>query len=114
MEFGLSKIGLGALEEKFGDTMATVIENIVDPNTAITAKREITIKITFKPSLEERSICSMSSSVVAKLAPTKTLLSQIRVGIDETSKEVDAIEYVPQQGELFEPKPAKAKIQAIG
>ncbi len=100
MDFKLDQIGLGAVSERFEDEMVKVIENVLDPNTDVKKAREITIKLKVKPYPEDREMCEMEAIVSSKLAPTKTLISTLHVGMSEHG-EVNAVENVPQQGGLF-------------
>lgn len=45
----LGSVAGGAAEELFARELAKVLENVKDPNTAATAKRQIKITVTFKP-----------------------------------------------------------------
>lgn len=100
MDIDLGNMGLGAVQEKFEDEMKKVIENVLDPNTDAKTLRGITINVKIKPNPENREACSMEVVVSSKLAPTKTLESILMVGMSTTG-EVNAIESVPQQGNLF-------------
>ena len=107
MDLKLENIGLGAVSEKFDDELLNVIGNVLDVNTEAKTVREINIKLKIKPNPENREKCSMEAIVSSKLAPTKTLISTLHVGMSEHG-EVNAVEDVPHQGKLFEdPSPAK-------
>ena len=66
--YSLDKLLGGAVGEMFSEAMIEVAENVLDPNTKATAKREITLKLTIEPD-EERDIANMSAVVNKKLAP---------------------------------------------
>ncbi len=101
MDFKLENVGLGAVSEKFDDELLKVIDNVLDMNTEAKTQREVNIKIKIKPNPEDREMCEMEAIVSSKLAPTKTLISVLRVGVSEHG-EVNAVEYTPKQGSLFE------------
>lgn len=97
----LEEIGLGVIQEKFVDEQLRVIDNILDLNTDPKTAREITIKLKMKPDPENREMVSLEAIVSSKLAPTKTYVSTLTVGIDRRSGEVAVIENVLQQQPLF-------------
>lgn len=101
MNLNLKNIGLGAVSECFDDELVKVVGNILDHNTDPKAKRKITIELSIAPNPENRELCAMEVKVASKLAPTKTMVSALTVGMDRRTGEVDAIEHVPQQGKLF-------------
>ncbi len=107
MDLNLENVGLGAISEKFDDELIKIIENVLDPNTEAKTLREINIKLQIKPNPENREMCEMKAIVSSKLAPTKTLVSILQVGIDEVTGETNAVETVQQQGVLFDP-PSKS------
>lgn len=99
--FPLEEIGLGVVTEKYDDELCKVIDNILDLNTDPKTIREINIKLKMKPDPENREKVSLEALVSSKLAPTKTYVSSVTVGIDRRSGEMAAIEQVAQQQELF-------------
>ena len=105
----LEDVGLGVISERFQDEQVRVIENILDLNTEAKTAREITIKLKFKPDVDDRERCELEAIVSSKLAPTKTYVSQAIVGIDELTGEVDSAERLPQQRELFPRPPVKSE-----
>lgn len=62
----LSEIDNGAVEERFQNHLAEIIRSIEDPNTAATAKRVMTITLTFSPS-ESRSGTNLDVAFKNKL-----------------------------------------------
>lgn len=48
----LDTIGGGALSELFDAELARILANIADPNTDTSAKRVVTISVSFKPNLD--------------------------------------------------------------
>lgn len=78
----LNTLANGALLEKANKEMQSIVDNVSDPNTNPTAKRELTIKIVFSPN-EERDILQTEVSVKSKLSPQKGVSTKFLVG--ETS-----------------------------
>lgn len=97
----LESIGLGVVTEKYDDELCKVIDNVLDLNTDPKTQREINIKLKFKPDPENREKVSFEALVSSKLAPTKTYISSVTVGIDRRNGEMAAIENVAQQQSLF-------------
>jgi len=58
----------GMAVERFDDALAQVLANIVDPNTAPMAKREVVLKVEFKPD-RGRGLGKVAVQVQSKLAP---------------------------------------------
>lgn len=96
----LQDIGMGVVEERFNDELKLVIQNICDNNTDAKSAREINIKLKLKPDIEDRQQCDLELQVSSKLAPVKTYVSKMAVGVDSKG-EVDAEELAPRQKNLF-------------
>lgn len=64
----LIDMAMGAMKERVDYEMTRCVQNIADPNTKATAKREITLKITLEPD-ENRQHVEVSCSANSKLAP---------------------------------------------
>lgn len=79
----------GAIKERIDYEMGRVMQNISDPNTKASAKREITLKITLAPD-EDRKHIEVSSKLAA-MNPVKTSLATGR----ENGQTV-AVELTPQ------------------
>ena len=75
----LDTLGQGVAIEKFHDELTKVLDNILDPNTPPTAKRQITLTVTFKPD-EDRSFAHTRIETSSKLAPTKPVGTAIYIG----------------------------------
>jgi hypothetical protein len=82
----LDKMLNGALLEMFRREMGRVAVNIHDMNTSDTAKRQITIKLEFKPD-EERQIGEINATVQSRLCPAKSVKGKFLFGIDSVTKE---------------------------
>lgn len=113
MQINLENIGAGAASELFDDELMKVITNILDLNTEAKTTREINIKLKIKPDVENREQCELETIVSSKLAPVKSLVSTVTVGMDRKTGQVDAVEHVTKQRTLFDESIAgqdKAKI----
>lgn len=93
MNINLDKIAEGAVGEKFNSALKEVTKNILDPNTKATAKRTITLKLTFEPG-EDREIADVTVDYSTKLAPVKGVATRFVIGTDGSN--VIASEYKKQ------------------
>ena len=96
----MSKVNLqdfagGALQEKFNSAMQQVLENMTDTNTSWKTKREINVKISFEQN-EDRDDTAVDVSVVAKLAPSKSIGTRMAIGKNIKTGELYAEEYGSQ------------------
>ncbi|WP_029185605.1 hypothetical protein [Streptococcus suis] len=87
----LSSIADGGLQEKLNNELARVIENILDPNTDPTVKREVSIKLVLKPNDQRNSVDTIME-VKSKLAPQVKLSTTILVGQNYETGEIYANE----------------------
>lgn len=87
----LSSIADGGLQEKLNNELARVIENILDPNTDPTVKREVSIKLVLKPNDQWNSVDTIME-VKSKLAPQVKLSTTILVGQNYETGEIHANE----------------------
>lgn len=100
----LDTLANGALLELFGAELARVLTNIQDPNTDHKAKREISLRITFKPN-EARDVTDINVAASCKLAGIKPVHSMLFIG--KQNGQLVAVESNPKQPGLFDPnKPA--------
>jgi hypothetical protein len=88
----LDTIAGGAVAEAFELEFEKVMRNIVDPNTDSQAKREITVRIVFKPVGNDREEVLVGSQVTSKLAPNRPTLTTMFV--ENSRGVVAATEYV--------------------
>lgn len=93
MNINLDKLAEGAVGEKFNNALKEVTKNILDPNTKATAKRTITLKLTFEPG-EDREIADVTVDYSTKLAPVKGVATRFVIGTD--GSDVIASEYKKQ------------------
>lgn len=89
----LDSLAEGAVREKFNNALKEVTKNILDPNTKATAKRTITLKLTFEPG-EDREIADVTVDYSTKLAPVKGVATRFVIGTD--GSDVIASEYKKQ------------------
>lgn len=88
------RMAQGAFEERVDRAMADAIDNILDPNTKATVKRNITLNIELKPD-EERSHIEVSVSVKTKLAALNPVPTSLAIVADGNGELVVA-EMIPQ------------------
>jgi hypothetical protein len=100
----------GAAIEAFDYEMSRVAENILDPNTLATSPREITLKVTIKPTAD-REMGSVDFHCTTKIAPTKPLNTRIFFSLE--NGHAIAIEHDPKQMKLPETE-EPAKLKAVG
>lgn len=77
----LNKIANGALLEMANREMKKILENIADPNTKESAKRSLTITLTFEPS-KGRDVASTDIQVKSKLVPRNGASTNFIIGED--------------------------------
>lgn len=82
----------GAFAEKFCEAMNQIAENIQNPNTDAAAKRQINIVVKFTPS-KSRQMVHTTIQVTTKLAATEAIDTQILMGVDLRTGELEIAEY---------------------
>ena len=80
----------GAIQERADYEMSRLLENILDPNTAATAQRTLTITLKLKPD-DTRQNIAVSCVAKSTLAATNPVTTSIYVADEET-----IVEMVPQ------------------
>lgn len=88
----LEELAGGALAEKFNEAFAQVAENIQNPNTDAATKRQITITIKFAPN-KNRQIVGTQIAVTTKLAQTEAIDTQMVMGTNMRTGEIEISEY---------------------
>lgn len=81
----LEGLGRGALQEQFEAELQRLLENIMDPNTPATTKREIKIVVTVKPD-KNRTSCAVTYQTTSKLAAQDPGETTLIVDYDRTKK----------------------------
>jgi hypothetical protein len=84
----------GVVVERFDDELAKVLANIADPNTPPAAKREINVKVSFKPD-KARDLGEVLIVVTSKLAPAETISTKVFFAMTRSGPV--ATEYNPNQ-----------------
>ena len=79
----------GAIQERADYEMSRLLDNILDPNTAATAQRTLTITLKLKPD-DTRQNIAVSCVAKSTLAATNPVTTSLYVADEET------IEMVPQ------------------
>ncbi|KRO14223.1 hypothetical protein IV64_GL001707 [Lactiplantibacillus xiangfangensis] len=79
INFNLSEISGGAVQEKLDREMKRVAANIIDPNTDAKKKRKITLTITLAPN-DSRTVVDVDTEVKSVLAPQSAVPTTIMTG----------------------------------
>ena len=82
INFDLSSIAEGGLQEKVDRALAKVTQNILDPNTDIKKKRKVTINITLAPD-DNRYTVDVVTDVKTTLAPDVGVSTVLMVGDED-------------------------------
>lgn len=85
---------MGAFVERINYEMPKIIDNCLDPNTKVKAKRKMTVTFEFCPD-ENRQHIPVKFNLDLKLAPTVELFTLLHVCDPETI--VEAVPQVPGQ-----------------
>lgn len=85
----VSDLAGGGFEEKLQGEMQKVFENIHDPNTSPTEKREITVKFKMTPD-EERELVTLEMDFTTKLAPVLGVAQKVVTGKDLATNTIAA------------------------
>jgi hypothetical protein len=106
----------GAIAERADYEMARIIENILDPNTAATKKRTVTLTLEILPDAERQNL-SMKCTAKSKLEPTNPVSTTLYITTDESGgmAVVELTPQIPGQLDLFGgEQPAPVMLRAIG
>lgn len=88
----LEKLAGGAFAEKLNEALLQVAENIQNPNTEATVKRGITVNIKFAPN-KNRQLVNTTISVTTKLAATEAIDTQMLMGTNLKTGQIEIAEY---------------------
>lgn len=91
-QINLEKLAGGAFAEKLNEALMQVAENIQNPNTEATNKRQINIVIKFAPN-KSRQIINTQISVTTKLAATEAIDTQMVMGLNIRTGQIEIAEY---------------------
>lgn len=112
----LETLAGGAFTEKLNEALMQVAENIQNPNTDAAAKRGITVNIKFSPN-KTRQVVNTTIAVTTKLAATEAIDTQMVMGVNMRTGEIEIAEYDGQiRGQMNltdftepEPEPERAE-----
>ena len=88
----LETLAGGAFTEKLNEALMQVAENIQNPNTDAAAKRGITVNIKFAPN-KTRQAVNTTIAVTTKLAATEAIDTQMVMGVNIRTGEIEIAEY---------------------
>ena len=88
----LETLAGGAFTEKLNEALMQVAENIQNPNTEATTKRQIQITLKFAPN-KTRQLVSTQISVTTKLAATEAIDTQMIMGVNMRTGQIEIAEY---------------------
>lgn len=88
----LESLAGGAFAEKLNEALMQVAENIQNPNTEATTKRQIQILLKFAPN-KTRQLVSTQISVTTKLAATEAIDTQMIMGVNIKTGQIEIAEY---------------------
>ncbi len=106
----LVSIANGAALELFERELTAVLTNIQDINTSPRQKREITIKISFKPD-ESRERADVQVAVTSKTAGVRPIDREVFLG--KQNGEPIAVQSNPRQGRIFDPTPTADDLKEV-
>ncbi|MBE1727418.1 replication terminator protein [Lactobacillus plantarum] len=79
INFNLSEISDGAVQEKLDREMKRVAANILDPNTEAKKKRKITLTMSFSPN-DNRTVIDVDTEVKSVIAPQVAVPTTMMTG----------------------------------
>lgn len=88
----LETLAGGAFAEKLNEALMQVAENIQNPNTEATTKRQIQITLKFAPN-KTRQLASTQIAVTTKLAATEAIDTQMIMGVNMRTGQIEIAEY---------------------
>lgn len=91
IDFTISELQEGAVQEKVNKEVKNIVENILDLNTEFKIKRKLTIDITFA-SDESRQVITTTAQVKSKLAPAASISTTLLAGRNQDTGKVQAAE----------------------
>lgn len=112
INFSLSEIAEGGVQEKFAAEMEKVANNILDPNTKAKAKRKVTLELVLVPN-DNRDAIDVTVNVKSKLAPQEGVATTMLLGRNSDTGMIEANElksgipgqtYIDNEGTLKDDK----------
>ena len=108
----LETLAGGAFAEKLNEALMQVAENIQNPNTEATTKRQIQITLKFAPN-KTRQLVSTQIAVTTKLAATEAIDTQMIMGINMRTGQIRGqMSFNDLQTQEPEAEPAQATTPA--
>lgn len=107
-------MAMGGIKERVDLEMSKIVDNIIDPNTAATKKRTLTVAIDFLPD-DKRQNIQVKVTAKSKLEPTTPLATSLYMGANADG-ELEAVELTPiapGQIDIYgeeQPQPAKLRM----
>lgn len=92
----LSSLARGAAIERFDDELRLVLDNILDPNTAL-GVRSVTLKVEFKPS-EDRRAAGVRVFCTSKIQSATPVPTTVYLG--KVQGQSVALEHHPEQMDI--------------
>ncbi len=91
----LETLAGGTFAEKITEALAQVAENIQNPSTKATTKRQINVAIKFTPD-KTRQLASIQIAITTKLAATEAIDTQMIMGVNARTGQLEIAEYDSQ------------------
>lgn len=91
----IMQMAKGAFLERIDYEMAKIMDDIIDANTKATAKRKLTVTLTFSHD-DERTNIGVSMVAKTSLASTNPAVTSLYLMGEDGTGEVQAVEMVPQ------------------
>jgi hypothetical protein len=108
INFSLSEIAEGGVQEKFAAEMKKVADNILDLNTEAKTKRKVTLELILEPN-DNRDAVDVTVNVKSKLAPQVGVATTLLLGRNADTGIIEANElksgipgqtYIDKDGQL--------------
>lgn len=113
-KINLETLAGGAFAEKLNEALVQVADNIQNPNTEATTKRQINVTIKFAPN-KTRQLVNTQIAVTTKLAATEAIDTQMIMGVNMRTGQLEIAEYDGQirgQMSLADLTPPQEKAEA--
>ena len=91
-KINLETLAGGAFAEKLNEALVQVADNIQNPNTEATTKRQINVTIKFAPN-KTRQLVNTQIAVTTKLAATEAIDTQMIMGVNMRTGQLEIAEY---------------------
>lgn len=91
-KINLEALAGGAFAEKLNEALIQVADNIQNPNTEATTKRQINVTIKFAPN-KTRQLVNTQIAVTTKLAATEAIDTQMIMGVNMRTGQIEIAEY---------------------